>query len=401
MKIKINFIFFISLLLIYLDLYAISSSALNSLPENDKDCFNTNYIYVSDQDYRLLTHLYSKDGLKNLNHTSELILVNANSPGYEEPIIQAYLHKYPNIKYVRLKHDPGLYKVYNEAIKMAAADLITVADIDDRRNPSFLEQQVKVLEQEPEIDLVYSDYFFTSYPNETWENHHYRYEVQVLDFLPERMNYCLPGPQPVWRKQMHDKYGKFDESFYFIGNWEFWCRAASQGSKFKKIEGISGLYYFNPNGLRTGSHPEKIKERNVETDRIVHLYRSFWSIPLNPQAYFYYSQLGQDRYVHEHFFKNKRNGVFVDIGAYDGITGSNSLFFEKELGWSGLCIEPLPEPFAKLKTIRNCQLVNTCVAAQEGLVEFIKVKGMSEQMEWSSKKLSSTTHATSAGCVRV
>jgi hypothetical protein len=48
--------------------------------------------------------------------------------------------------------------------------------------------------------------------------------------------------------------------------------------------------------------------------------------------------------------KDKENGVFVDIGAHDGETDSNSLFFEN-LGWKGFCIEPNPEMFNKLQNI--------------------------------------------------
>ena len=55
----------------------------------------------------------------------------------------------------------------------------------------------------------------------------------------------------------------------------------------------------------------------------------------------YYSQLGQDRFLNENYFKNKLTGTFVDIGAHDGNTYSNSKFFEN-LGWSGLCVEPIP-----------------------------------------------------------
>ena len=43
----------------------------------------------------------------------------------------------------------------------------------------------------------------------------------------------------------------------------------------------------------------------------------------------YYSQFKQDQLVNEFFFKNKKNGFFVDIGAHDGKTFSNSLFFEE------------------------------------------------------------------------
>jgi hypothetical protein len=46
----------------------------------------------------------------------------------------------------------------------------------------------------------------------------------------------------------------------------------------------------------------------------------------------YYSQIGQDKFVHEQYFLGMREGTFVDIGAYDGVDGSNSYFFEKELG---------------------------------------------------------------------
>src|SRR5207248_4315569 len=37
----------------------------------------------------------------------------------------------------------------------------------------------------------------------------------------------------------------------------------------------------------------------------------------------FYSQVGQDRFLLEHFFRGQRGGVFVDIGAYDGETFSN------------------------------------------------------------------------------
>jgi hypothetical protein len=62
----------------------------------------------------------------------------------------------------------------------------------------------------------------------------------------------------------------------------------------------------------------------------------------------FYSQFNQDRYMFETFFKENKKGFFVDIGAHDGITGNNTKFFE-EIGWSGVCVEPLPFIFEKLK----------------------------------------------------
>ena len=61
----------------------------------------------------------------------------------------------------------------------------------------------------------------------------------------------------------------------------------------------------------------------------------------------FFSQAGQDAYLDERVFKGKRDGVFVEIGGYDGVTGSNCLFFELIRGWTGLLIEPSPTYFAK------------------------------------------------------
>jgi hypothetical protein len=54
----------------------------------------------------------------------------------------------------------------------------------------------------------------------------------------------------------------------------------------------------------------------------------------------FFSQAGQDQFVFENFFRGRRNGVFVDIGACDGEKFSNSLFFERFMGWRGLRVEP-------------------------------------------------------------
>lgn len=40
------------------------------------------------------------------------------------------------------------------------------------------------------------------------------------------------------------------------------------------------------------------------------------------------------------FFGDKRGGVFVDVGANDYKTYSNTFFLDTELGWSGIAIEP-------------------------------------------------------------
>lgn len=86
------------------------------------------------------------------------------------------------------------------------------------------------------------------------------------------------------------------------------------------------------------------------------------------------SQLGQDVLV-DGYFGGKRNGVFVDIGAYDGVTFSNTLMLERDRGWTGLCVEPLPDVFARLQHARRCICVQACMGnREEAAVEFLAVQ---------------------------
>lgn len=84
----------------------------------------------------------------------------------------------------------------------------------------------------------------------------------------------------------------------------------------------------------------------------------------------YYSQFEQDKIVHQ--ILNQKEGVFLDIGASDGITFSNSYFFEK-MGWKGLCIEPRKQAFDKLTQIRNCNYENILVTNVSETVTFQEI----------------------------
>ena len=86
----------------------------------------------------------------------------------------------------------------------------------------------------------------------------------------------------------------------------------------------------------------------------------------------YYSQFEQDKFIYENYFINKTKGYFVDIGAHDGITFSNSKFFE-ELGWDGVCIEPNPKIFEILQSTRKCKCIKKAVSNNIGVSQFFQI----------------------------
>jgi len=100
----------------------------------------------------------------------------------------------------------------------------------------------------------------------------------------------------------------------------------------------------------------------------------------------FYSQDGQDEYVEANFFHGKKNGVFVDIGAHDGISFSNTYHFETDNGWTGLCIEPIPEVFAALQKNRKAICVQGCIAPQNGTAKFLRLTGYTEMLSGLADK---------------
>jgi len=89
------------------------------------------------------------------------------------------------------------------------------------------------------------------------------------------------------------------------------------------------------------------------------------------------SQHKQDEFVINHF-KQKKRGIFLDIGAHDGISLSNTFVLEKEFGWTGICIEPMEEEYNRLVKHRNCITYNCAIYDTNGTEKFTQVETMLE-----------------------
>ena len=79
------------------------------------------------------------------------------------------------------------------------------------------------------------------------------------------------------------------------------------------------------------------------------------------------SQLWQDLFV-LHELKFKTDGYFVEFGAADGISLSNSYLLEKRFGWKGILAEPSTLWHSALRENRNAMIDTRCVWSQTGSV---------------------------------
>jgi len=66
-----------------------------------------------------------------------------------------------------------------------------------------------------------------------------------------------------------------------------------------------------------------------------------------------------------HKYLQKSKGFFVECGANDGISQSNTFYFEKYYGWRGLLIEPLPHLAERCRRRRKHSIVRQCALVSD------------------------------------
>lgn len=64
----------------------------------------------------------------------------------------------------------------------------------------------------------------------------------------------------------------------------------------------------------------------------------------------------------------KHNGYFVDLGAGDGVTGSNTFLLEKFYKWDGIVCDPNPQFLKSLCGARDCTICDLAVWSESGKI---------------------------------
>jgi hypothetical protein len=207
----------------------------------------------------------------------ELIIVNANSPQNEDTYIIEFMKENKNVIYKKLDYRATVMETENIALKMATGEFFAQSCVDDAHDKEYLEILAKHLYFSEDTDLVYADCYQTTQACETFENNSscgQKYFHSLNTFSKENMIKCLPGPMPMWRKDVHEKCGYFNEELAHAGDWDMFLRMVETGFKFKKIDRPLGLYYYNPEGLSTSAAhaPKKEKEEAKTFFRYKHVF---------------------------------------------------------------------------------------------------------------------------------
>jgi hypothetical protein len=186
-----------------------------------------------------------------------------------------FFRKDINVQVKLLDHDPGLYECWNMGIRSAESPYVSNANADDRRG-RYHSDYLVFLSELQELDAVSSalltdieptqcfysetqDVWFTGMARKITKDDLY---LETEDGI-ESQNFlhCMP----VWRKEIHDRIGFFDEDHYGTScDWEFWMRSASAGMNMELVDIPLGFYLQDIN-----SHNRRNQGRRIMGEQAI------------------------------------------------------------------------------------------------------------------------------------
>ena len=184
---------------------------------------------------------------QTIANATEIIVIDSGSPQNEERIVRELQRGQPNVVYVRTARET-LYQAWNRGVSMARGEYLTNANTDDRHRPDALECLVRELDR-GEVGLVYADSLITRGENETFERNTADRVWKLPPFSQRQVLMDCPfGPQPMWRRTLHDETGLFEGKYRLAGDYEFFMRLAMQHEAHHLDETL-GLYHESPDNL--------------------------------------------------------------------------------------------------------------------------------------------------------
>jgi glycosyltransferase involved in cell wall biosynthesis len=198
----------------------------------------------------------------------EIIIIDSASPQGERRIVEEFQDRFTNIRYVRTEQRETLYRAWNRGVQLARGKYVTTANTDDRHRADAFEVLVQTLEQNKQAVLAYADVFVTFDENTLFEDCRSALLLKWPDFDVRRL-FRTPyiGSQPLWLRELHSRYGFFDEAFRVAADYDFWLRVAIRES-FVHVSVPLGLYLASPTSIEHSdpsvcwSEAELARERN-------------------------------------------------------------------------------------------------------------------------------------------
>jgi GT2 family glycosyltransferase len=187
-----------------------------------------------------------------------------NEPSLRElEIIREFGEEFPGkLKHIIKNPVEPISASWNRGWNTAEAEYVCIWNLDDCRPYDSLQRQVETLEHNPDCVMSYGDYMvvtqYGSTVGEKIKTHPYN------AFLFQRK---FPGGAcMVWRRNVLDRLGYFDEQLQIACDYDLVTRAAASGLKMCKTSGLVGYFTNESKGLSTikGANKEVVERTVVQ-----------------------------------------------------------------------------------------------------------------------------------------
>ena len=187
--------------------------------------------------------LYLDDAINSLRNQTydniEILAVNDGSTDDTQARLEQQAASDPRVRIFSQKN-AGPSAARNTALRQINGEFVCFLDSDDIFLPEKIERQVRFLNERPEIDLVYSDF----YTGDAQLNLTALTAVRMAQTDPVEavaMHNWFPPMVPTFRRRLMESVGEFDESFRMTEDWDFWIRCARVGT-FAYLPGPLVIY---------------------------------------------------------------------------------------------------------------------------------------------------------------
>ena len=166
-------------------------------------------------------------------------------------VVEEFVHEHPEMKRVVLEKNKGLGEALNEGLKHCSHDLVARMDTDDIVKPDRFEKQLKIFQEDPEVDVVGSwiDEFEGDILHVVSVRRLPECHEDILSFAKKRNP--INHPVVMFRKKAVLAAGGY-QHFPLFEDYYLWVRMLMNGAKFYNIQ--ESLLYFR-------SSPDMFKRR--------------------------------------------------------------------------------------------------------------------------------------------
>jgi GT2 family glycosyltransferase len=122
----------------------------------------------------------------------------------------------------------GETRTVNKGFAMARGEIVGVVNSDDPLRPGAVRRLVEALSRRPDAVVAYPDWALIDERGRVLQT------VRTYEFTGYadmvRRHWCLPGPGAFFRRSLVEKLGGRDPDFRYVGDLDFWFRAARHGA---------------------------------------------------------------------------------------------------------------------------------------------------------------------------